>query len=426
MSQQRNAIPGPDNITRVVFDNGITVLVRENHAAPVTVLEGCLPAGSLSDPLNKIGLSSFVASMLTRGSAHYDFDTFNETIESIGASLGVGSDTHWTHFSATSLSEDFPTISEVLADILRRPTFPPEHVERLRGQKLVYLQEREQDTQQVANYRFYETIYPNHPYGRPSSGYLETVSAIQQADLPKFYEQHYTPNGAIIVVVGDVQTGAVLDWLNKQLGDWRAVTTRPQTPPVAPQSQVQQKLYPIPGKVQSDIMIGCLAVARQDPDYYAVRVANTVLGQFGMMGRLGEQVREQQGLAYYCGSSLDAEFASGAWYASAGVNPENVEQAVDSILAEFARLGDELVSAEELADSQAYMTGVLPLTLETNEGVASTLINMERYGLGLDYLQRYNQLIYGITPADVQRVARRYLRPDHYTLVVAGPSTGEA
>jgi zinc protease len=173
-------------------------------------------------------------------------------------------------------------------------------------------------------------------------------------------------------------------------------------------------------------MIGCLAVARQDPDYYAARVANTVLGQFGMMGRLGEQVREQQGLAYYCGSSLDAELVSGVWYASAGVNPENVDQAVESILAEFARLGDELVAAEELADSQAYMTGVLPLTLETNEGVASTLINMERHGLGLDYLQRYNSLIYGVTPADVQRVAHRYLRPDNYTLVVAGPDTDEA
>jgi zinc protease len=144
-----------------------------------------------------------------------------------------------------------------------------------------------------------------------------------------------------------------------------------------------------------------------------------------MMGRLGEVVREEQGLAYYAFSSQDADVVSGVWYASAGVNPDDVDQAVESILAEFARLGDEPVSEEELSDSQAYMTGVLPLTLETNEGVASTLLNMEWHGLGLDYLQRYNDLIYGVTPADVQRVAQRYLEPAGQTLVVAGPTEVE-
>jgi zinc protease len=126
-------------------------------------------------------------------------------------------------------------------------------------------------------------------------------------------------------------------------------------------------------------------------------------------------------LAYYAYSSHDADLAGGVWLASAGVNPAHASQAIDSILAEFDRLGNESVPEAELADSQSYMTGVLPLTLETNEGVAATLLNMEWYGLGLDYLQRYNGLIYGVTPADVQRVARQYLRADTYTLVTAGP-----
>ncbi len=410
-----------DLAPRAVFANGITVLVRENHSAPVSVIEGCLLAGALHDPAGKAGLSGFVTSMLTRGSAHYDFDTFNETIESIGASLGIGSDTHTTNFSATSLSEDFPTMVTVLADVLRRPTFPAEHIERLRGQKLVRLQEREQDTQQVANLRFYETLYGDHPYGRPVSGHKETVSTIQRYDLTTFYQQCYTPKGAIIVVVGDVETATVLDLLNEQFGDWRGPTSDQTVPPVHVHQQPQSRLCPLPGKVQSDIMLGSLAVARHDPDFYAVRVANTILGQFGMMGRLGEQVREQQGLAYYCGSSIDAEIEAGAWYVSAGVNPDSVPQAVASILAEFERLGHEPIPDEELADSQAYMTGMLPLTLETNDGVASTLLSMERYALGLDYLQRYNVLVDQVTAADVQRVARRYLRTDNYTLVVAGP-----
>jgi zinc protease len=162
-------------------------------------------------------------------------------------------------------------------------------------------------------------------------------------------------------------------------------------------------------------------VNRADADYYAIRVANTVLGRFGMMGRLGERVREEQGLAYYAYSSQDADKLAGVWIASAGVNPAHVEQATASILEEFARLRDEQVSDEELSDSQAYMTGVLPLTLETNEGVASTLLSMEWYGLGLDYLLRYHGLIYGVTPTDVQRVARRYLCAEGCIVAVAGP-----
>jgi zinc protease len=152
-----------------------------------------------------------------------------------------------------------------------------------------------------------------------------------------------------------------------------------------------------------------------------VRVANTILGVFGMMGRLGERVREEQGLAYYCYSGHDAERYTGAWMAGAGVNPTDVSQAVASILTEFERLGSELVSQDELSDSQNYMTGVLPLALETNAGVAGRLLAMEWYDLGLDYLLRYAELINNITAADVQRVARQYLRTDQYGLVVAGP-----
>jgi len=421
-----NALPNSDNITRVVLTNGLTVLVRENPSAPVVVVEGYIPAGAIHEAADKAGLSSFVASMLTRGSAHYDFDQFNETIESIRASLGVGSSDHYTNFSATSLAEDFPTIIEVLADILQRPSFPTDHVERVRQQKLVRLQERAQDPNHMASLQFYETIYGNHPYGRPTSGYVETVSQLQQSELAEFHASRYTPQGTIIVVVGAVETQSVLDLLHMHFGDWQGPVPDKQVPPFPTQPVGQQIHHLIPGKVQSDLIVGSLAIPRHHPDFYAVRVANNILGQFGMMGRLGEQVREQQGLAYYSYSSVDVDLYNGVWLAQAGTNPTNVEQARNSILAEFARMATEPVTAEELADSQAYMTGVLPLTLETNSGVASTLLNIEWFGLGLDYLERYNSFIYGVTAADVQRVAAQYLRPEQCTVVVAGPATSSS
>jgi zinc protease len=311
---------------------------------------------------------------------------------------------------------------QVLADILRRPTFPQPHVQRLRSQKLVQIQERDEDTQEVAAMRFYEMLYPDHPYGRANAGYAHTVPAITRADLAEFHATHYSPQGAILVVAGDVEAGAVIDLVHQHLGDWQGPPPDQSVPPVSTLDAVRQQTFAIPGKIQSDIFLGCNAISRHHADYFPVRVANTILGRFGMMGRLGDTVREEQGLAYYVYSSQEAGPVTGLWYAAAGVNPANIEQAIASIQEEFARLAAEQVSDEELADTQAYLTGALPLQLETNDGVASTLLNMEWHGLGLDYLHRYNDLIYNVTAGDVQRVAQSYLRPNAYALSVAGPT----
>ena len=416
---------GPETIHRIQTANGITILVRPNPSAPVVVLEGCLRAGSVDESAEKAGLASFTASLLSRGSASYDFDRYNEAVESVGASVSVGGGTHITDFGSESLVEDFPLMVEILADILQRPTFPPEHIERVRGQWLVRLQEREQSTRSVSYRRFNEMIYGDHPYGLSTSGYIETIQAISRDDVAGFHQDYYRPNQAIVVVSGDVEPEAVVALLESHFADWRTGAEPPSPidtiPPVAGPNGVQRKSVTMPGKVQTAVVVGCLAIARTHPDYYAVQVANNILGQFGMMGRLGENVRERQGLAYYCSSALDADIGIGPWVAFAGVNPQNVDQAVDSILHEFERIGREPVSDEELSDSIANMTGTLPLRLETNDGVASILLNMEWFGLGLDYLQTYPERIRAITKEDVQRVAADYLRTDSYTLVTAGP-----
>ncbi len=416
---------GPETIHRVRTANDITILVRPNPSAPVAMLEGCLRAGSVDESAEQAGLASFTASLLSRGSAKYDFDSYNEAVESVGASVSVGGGTHISSFGSESLVEDFPLMVEILADTLQRPTFPPEHIERVRGQWLVRLQEREQSTRSVSYRRFNEMIFGDHPYGLPTSGYIETIQELSRDDVAAFHQAYYRPNQAIIVVSGDVEPEAVVALLESHFGSWRTGAEPPPPadtiPPVAGANGIQRKSFDMPGKVQSDVVIGCLAIARSHPDYFAVQVANNILGQFGMMGRLGETVRERQGLAYYSYSALDADIGIGPWVAFAGVNPQNVNQAADSILHEFERLGNEPVSDEELSDSIANMTGTLPLRLETNDGVASILLNMEWYDLGLDYLQTYQERIRAITKEDVQRVAADYLRTDSYTQVTAGP-----
>lgn len=413
--------PGSADTQRTALPNGLTLLARENHSAPVVVLEGMLTAGALDDPTGLAGISSFTANMLTRGSEHYSYRRFNEIIESVGASLSITTDSDSLNFGITCLSEDFPTLVEVLADSLRRPVFDAEQFTLVRGQKLVRLQERDQETGAVANLRFYESLYPAHPLGAAVSGYVETVGAIRLEDLAAFHAAHYTPHGGVIAVSGDVVAPQAIDLLAHTFGDWQGAPHLRSLAEPAPLLNPARVHATVAGKVQSDITLGVRGIPRTHPDHAAVRVANTILGVFGMMGRLGEVVREQQGLAYYAYSSQDSSRDSGVWMAAAGVNPANVEQAVVSILAEIERLAAEPVLPEELADSQAYLTGSLPLTLETNDGIASTLLNLEWYSLGLDYLAGYSDEIFNVTIEDIQRVAQSYLRADGLVVVTAGP-----
>ncbi|HEY63051.1 MAG TPA: insulinase family protein [Caldilineae bacterium] len=427
MDRRWTSIPGPGDIHRHVLPNGLVVLVRENHANPSVVIEGYIPAGSVHEPARQAGLASFVASMLMRGTETRTFAEINETIESVGALLSFGAGRHTSGFSGQCLTEDLSLLIEILADILQHPIFPEEHVERVRGQKLTALQERENDTRQMAALAFREVAYPEgHPYRLSPAGYLDTVRTISREDLVSFYQRRYGPHGAAIAIVGDVDTQQVIELLTEALGGWQpeANPSDPEVPPVSPPEEVRRKVVPMPGKTQTDLVLGVPAISRTSPDYHAALLANTVLGVFGLMGRLGENVRERQGLAYYVYSTLQADKGPGPWATIAGVAPENVDRAIAGIEKEIARMGEELVPEEELADSKAYLTGSLPLRLETNSGVASVILDMEWYGLGLNYLQRYPSLIEEVTAEQVRDVVARYLRPGAYALGLAGPQEG--
>jgi len=416
------AVPDSTSITRQRLSNGLIVLVHENHTNPSVVVSGYLRGGSLLETPAQSGLASFTASMLRRGTANRSFAEINETLEAVGASFGVGSGRHITDFNGKCLREDLPLLLDIMTDILRHPVFPEEHVEKVRGQILTGLQERDNDTRSMASLTFRQLLYgADHPYGRSLSGERETVLGLTRQDMLDFYHRTYSPTDGALVVVGDVQTDSLLAQLDQLLGDWARPTVSAALPPVAAPNGIVQRSVAIAGKTQTDIVLGWLGPERSDPDYYAVALANTILGRFGMMGRLGENVREKQGLAYYAYSAVESGEGPGSWMAVAGVNPANVERTISSVLEEIVRLRDELIPEEELADSQAFMTGILPLRLETNQGVADTISDMERFNLGLDFLNHYPTFIKQLTAAQLQAAVHRFLDPANYALGVAGP-----
>jgi zinc protease len=418
-----HSLPGPDDITRVQLPNGIVVLSRSNFNSPSVVVSGFLRVGGLFDPDEKLGLADFTSSALMRGTVHYDFQAIYDALESVGASLGFNGGTHTTGFGGKALAEDIDLILNLVSESLRQPIFPSEHVERLRTQLLTSLAIRAQDTGDMASLAFDQIVYANHPYCRPEDGYPETVQAIRQEDLVEFHRTHYGPEGMVVAVVGAIKPELAVDKVAQVLGDWQNPEQPPPPvlPPLTPLKEATTQKVNIHGKSQADILVGTAGPTRQSPDYLAASLGNSILGQFGMMGRIGEVVREQAGLAYYASSSLSGGMGPGPWRVSAGVDPENVNRAVDLICEEITRFVNDPVSTDELEDSQANFIGRLPLSMEANGGVTAALLNLERYNLGLDYYRRYPDLVRAVTVEDVLETAGRYLKPDQLGIAVAGP-----
>jgi zinc protease len=419
----RGSLPGPENIHREVLPNGITVLARSNFSSPSVTISGYIKSGSVLDPDAKLGLADFTASGLMRGTRRHSFDALYNALESVGASMGLDSGMNTTGFHGHALVEDLPLLVRLLSEALREPIFPSKEVEKLRHQLLTGLAVRAQDTADMADMVFDGVLYRGHPYARPEDGYPKSIKAIRREDLVRFHQATFGPAGMVIVVVGAIEPRRAAAVVRRTLGSWKNAGQRGCEAPGDPRPlrATIQRHHRIAGKVQADIIIGTNGPRRTDPHWLAASLGNSVLGQFGMMGRVGKSVREESGLAYYAYSNLSSGLGPGAWTVSAGVSPANVQRASALIIRELKRFVKSGVTREELADSKANFVGRLPLSLESNAGVASALLNIERYQLGLDYYQRYAERVQSITRAEVLEVAREFIDPDRLVVATAGP-----
>ncbi len=419
-----STLPGPDDTLRVQLPNGLVVLARANFASPSVVVHGYLPhTGAVHDPPGREGLAEFTASMLLRGTRRRSHQAIFEALESMAANLGFAGHSHSTGFRGRSLAEDLPALLDLLAEALRAPTFPADEVEKRRDQVLTGLAIRSQDPNARAADAALAALYDGHPYGRTLAQVERGVRGLTRDDLVAFHARHYTPQGLVLVIVGAVEPEQAVDLARTALGDWQGPPPpeEPPLPPAQPPSDEVQRRVPLPGKSQSDIVLATVGPSRLAADYLPAALANSVLGRFGMMGRIGEVVREQAGLAYYAYSTLAGGPGPGPWEVIAGVAPENVPRALDLIRRELLRFIEHGVTPQELADVQSQAIGSLPLDLATNAGVAAALVHVERYGLGLDYYRTYEERIRAVTVAQVQAAIRHYWQPGQWAIGIAGP-----
>ncbi|HEX9331042.1 MAG TPA: pitrilysin family protein [Anaerolineales bacterium] len=423
MENKLNSLPGPDDIYREVLPNGITVLARSNFNSPSVVIAGYFEAGALFDPDDKLGLAEYAAIALMRGTKNHTFDEIYNALEAVGASLGFNAGVHRSGFNGRVLAEDLPLLLDLLSGTLTAPVFPKAEMEKLRAQLLTGLAIRAEDTGDMASMVFDQILFKGHPYSRPEDGYTETIQSIKRNDLVKFHREHYGPRGMVIAVVGAVKPEDAVRQIKRVLGGWQVKGQKEslELPSLKTLKKTVSKHHRIAGKSQSDLIIGTNGPMRRDPEFMSASIGNNILGQFGMMGRIGDVVREKSGLAYYAYSSLNAGIGPGSWEVNAGVSPQNVKKASELIVDELKRFVQDGVTADELADTKANFIGRLPISLESNGGVANALLNIERHNLGLDYYRRYADLVTEVTAEDVLSTARKFIDPDKLVIAVAGP-----
>ena len=417
-------LPGPETILRKRLDNGITVLVRENSYSSTAVLSGNMPCGSYLDPMDKTGLADFAASCLTNGTKTHDFLELSELLESAGASLNVGCGPRAFTFNGSCLAEDLPMLLGLMREVMDEPDFPADHLEIHRQRMLSAYELHLHDPESMVNERFDRLLFGDTPYGRTDYSTIPELNSITREDLLGFHRRYMGPRDMIVAISGGLPAELMLEECEKLLGSWEkpqeAVDPADYFPQIPAPAQEISEHIEIPEKSETALLMGTMGPSRKSPDYIPAVLANSILGEFGMMGRIGSVVREDNGLAYYAGSSLTSLTYGGCWTIEAGVNPANTEKAIELIRRELKRFTTEKVNAEELDDVKSFYLGSLPLSLESNSGIAAVMGTMENFNLGLDYLVRLPDLVKNITAEEILETSRKWLDPDRLIRVTAG------
>lgn len=407
---------------RRTLRNGVVVLAKETTTTPaVTILVG-LRAGAYYDPDGAEGTAALLARVLDRGTETRSGAAIADELDGRGASLSVMAGRHQVTVSATCLSEDFGLIFKLVGDVIRRPLLDAQEIETRRAELLTAILQDEDDPGAVAVDVCMGRLYPQHPYGRRPRGTTSTVQRLSRADLLAFHRAWFTPEGTTVVVVGDVDPDDVIQASTREFDSWTA--NRYPEPPLAGVPPAQKRdlaFVPMMNKAQADIAYAFIGVRRSDPAYYAAWVMNNALGQYALGGRLGDSIREKQGMAYYVYSSLDATLAEGPLMIRAGVAGPDVERTLASIDHELTLVRDDGLTAKELDESKRYLTGSIPRQLETNAGIAGFLLSAELHELGADHDHHLPGLLGSVSHDQANEIGRRLLDPSRAVIVVAGP-----
>ena len=407
----------PKSETRIL-PSGLKIVVAETHRNPIVTMRLAVRAGSVLDG-GSPGLAAAVANQMTAGTDKYNSLQVRETAENIGGTLSAAATDDYATVSASALSSKTENMMALLADVLLHPAFPDSELGVYRKLTLQSLVLQRQTPAFLAGEAVAKTLYGAHPYGTVSTT-SEAVKALTRDSIQSFYTAHYKPMGATLVIVGDIKPAMAFALVEKSLSDWKGGELYDQKIAPTP-TRDTRKVYLVdrPGSVQSNIVIGNLALKRGEPDDAAFLLANVILG--GSSGsRLFATVREKNGFAYSVSSTVDERGMAGSFLESAQTRTDVTAPAVQEMLKQAEGLRAAPVSDKELRAAKNYLTGNFVLRLTTQAGLADRLLLKEVYNLPDDYLQTFREKINSVTSEEVQAAAQKYMMPDAAAVIVVG------
>jgi zinc protease len=399
--------------------NGLQVVAVLHHEQPAVSMRLIVGAGSASEPTDKLGLARLIASLMDQGTTTRSAKEFNDTIDSIGGAIGAGAASDFSFVNMVVMKDSFEAGMQMLSDMVERPAFAPEEIDRQRQQQLSFLRVSLDDPAYLANAVFDRLVFGFNPYGMPDSGTPETMASITRDDLVAFHQKYFVPNNAIMAIVGDVTADEAFNTATKVFGAWKQRTVTREKFVAPPDSARRVIVIDKPGSVQTEIRVGNIGIPRNHSDFMALNLAIRILGGEGS-NRLHQVLRTERGLTYGAQADMVTRKEGGEITAETNTRSDATGEVLRLIVDQFWRLQRERVSEGELAAAKAYMTGSFPLTIETPDSIALQVLNTLFYGLPLEELQTFRDRVNRVTVDDIERVARFYLKPDAVSVVLVG------
>jgi zinc protease len=413
--------PGAGAITieRVTSPAGIEAWFVEDHTLPVVTIRFAFSGGAALDPAGKSGLTAMAASLLDEGAGPYDTAAFKTRIEDLVIDLRFDAGRDEIGGSLRTLKGNLGEAADLLRFAIAAPRFEPSAIERVRGEIVASLAQQAQSPRALSSRLWMRDAFDDHPYGWNVYGTLQSVGTISRDDLSSFVARHLSRAGLVIGAVGDVTRDELAALVDRVFGGLPAGDGQAQVAETKPAENggllITRRAVP-----QSAVTFGQVGPKRDDPDWYAARVVNDILGGGGFRGRLMKEIREKRGLAYGVSTELVSFRHAGLILGSVATENARVAQSIALIRAEWRHMRDEGPSEAELDDAKTYLIGSFPLTLDTSDRVASLLVEMQIEKLGIDYLDRRAALFDAVTLEQARRVAHRLLDPDGLSFAVVG------
>ncbi len=404
-------------VQRTVLTNHLVLLVSEEHSLPFVTLQLLIDSGSRKDPSGEEGLAYLTAKGLLHGTAKHTINQINEQLDFMGASLNSSTGRDYATVGLRILKKDLDKGLDLFREVLTQPIFPEDEIHREVEKTLAAIQSEEDQPEEVAEKAFLKALFLGSPYAHPVLGTRESVPRLTREKVVQFYRFYYHPNHAILTVVGDVTHEEIKTKLTPRFENW-TVGEIPKLP-FKTAFEKEQKTVKINRPItQANIILGNAGLSRENPDFYAVTVMNYILGGGGFSSRLTEVIRNKRGLAYSVASFFDPGKYPGSFQIVLQTKNSSAKQAIALSLQQMERIRKELVSKKELEAAKKYLIGSFPMRVDTQGKLANFLTQVEYYRLGLGYPEKYPSLIQAVTREDVLRVAKKYLHPQKYVLVI--------